>query len=532
MPFTPPPVCSLPGRLRFLGPLPDLVATVLHRPSFEALVDGTGGVPYPRIDRAYLIKILNEEISRAFGHPLRPLVELVLNAVDAAGGARSVDITVADHRVEVADQGEGMSLRTILSRLLLPFATDRVPGVHLGRFGVGFFSVLGMGLSDSPSFSLDVNTGDGASGHLLHATARGKDASSILVSLYETAPTHGTRIRVGSALLEANGTRAYLVDALHFFPHERAVVRIGGTAINDGSLVAGGRSFQEEAAPGLTARFHLGGRGRTSTITSATYHEGVKVQSCFAVGELALLDFPGAVEITEGRDALKPGPAFHAVAATILRRLARLGAEADTTASARLRLADTAAQISALMLQGAAFAEVAVELARALLGPERYLVGIERAEALIGFLGAAVERHLFVPEGFWAARQWSAHLPGERELLDRALTLGPVQSLAALAIKRPDLAGLRLLADRAANPDVVPVALALGRGPPGVMPCLGTRSAVLLRADADALRQPRGWADLYALRTSFDRALGMREGDVERDLIVATPIGLSRVAPV
>src|SRR6185295_9777425 len=76
----PTPVVS---RLRFLGPLPDLVAVGMHRPALEALVAGEASVPPPPVDRAYLLKILDEEIARPFGHPLRPVVELVLNAADA-----------------------------------------------------------------------------------------------------------------------------------------------------------------------------------------------------------------------------------------------------------------------------------------------------------------------------------------------------------------------------------------------------------------------------------------------------------------
>jgi hypothetical protein len=522
---TPPPSAPPPGRLCFLGPLPDLVAVGLHRPSLDAVVAGDAAVPRPPVDRAYLLKILDEEISRPFGHPLRPVVELVLNAADAGRGGHAVEVAAVDGCVEVTDGGEGMDLRAILSRLLLPFATDRVPGVHLGRFGVGFFSVLGFGAAHPASFALDVETGDGASGFLLHARARGRDAASIAVSIREAPPVRGTRVRVVSALLEGAAVRSYLEDALHFFPPERAVVRVGGVPINDGSLVSGGRLFEDDAGAGLVGRFHLGGRGLSSGITAATYHAGVKVQPCFAVGELALLDFPGAVELTEGRDALKPGPAYHAVAAAFHRRLARLGEEPDAPPATRRRIAEIAAQISALMLDGAAFREVAPELARALLGPDCYLVNADRAEALVGFLGPFAEERLFVPESFWAAREWSGHLPGERELLERELTAEPIEALSVLARRRPDLGGLAVLAARAQNPAAVPVALVTGREAPGPLPCLGTRTAVLVRADARAVCAPRGWTDLYALRTSFDRALGTREADVERDLIVATPIG-------
>lgn len=505
------------------------MAVSLHRPALSALLAEQAEIPAPTVDRAYLLKILDEEIGRPFGQPLRPVVELVLNAADAVqrGPAHDavVEVTAGDGSIEVSDAGEGMDLGAILSRLLLPFATDRVPGVHLGRFGVGFFSVLGFGAADPPSFVLDVETGDRRSGFHLRASTRGRGASSFTVSLHEVAPRAGTRVRVGSALLDGAAVRAYLEDALHFFPLERAVVRLAGAPLNDGNLLSGGHYFEDEAGPGLRARFHLGGRALSPGITAATYHGGVKVRACYAVAELALVDFPGVVELTEGRDALKPGPAFAAVAAALHRRLASFGDNPAQDPAARLRIAEIAAQISALMLESAAFREAAPELARALLAPGRYLVSANRVEAVVSFLGPRAADRIFAPESFWAVREWQGLLPGERELLEDELLFDPPEALSTLARRRPDLGGLAELAARARSANAVTVMLGRSRrGPTGALPCLGARGAVLIRADAPAVRDPRGWMDRYALSTSFERALGSREAEVERHLIVESPI--------
>ena len=540
MPVPSIPPAEPPGRLRFLGSLPDLVAIGLHRPALDALAAGDPDVPTPTVDRAYLLKILDEEIARPFGHPLRPVVELILNAADAVQrvhgqgtGARwlapghevGIDVAAEDGGVEVKDRGEGMDLTAILSRLLLPFATDRIPGVHIGRFGVGFFSVLGLGAAHPSSFALDVETGDGQTGFVLHATAWGQGAGTFQVSLHESAPRVGTRVKVRSALLDAAAVRTYLGDALHFFPPERAVVRVDGAPVNDGCLVAGGRYFEDEVEPGARARFHVGGRALSPGITAATYHAGVKVRACYAVGELALVDFPGAVELTEGRDALKPGPLFASVAAAFHRRLARLGADPGLSPAACVRVAELAAQISALMLDSVAFREAAPELARALLAPGRYLVGADRAEAVLAFLGPGAAERLFAPESFWAAREWQGLLPGERELLEDELVLDAPEALSMATRRRADLAGLAAVAARVRSADAVTVMLARGRrSPPGALPCFGARGAVLIRTDARAVREPTGWADRYALETSFDRALGAREADVERRMIVDSPV--------
>ncbi|WP_437314727.1 ATP-binding protein [Sorangium sp. So ce385] len=605
--------------LYFLGALHELVAIGLHRPALDALCAGQRDIAEPPIDRAYLIKILDEEISRQFGHPLRPLIELVLNAADAARAPQPlVDVAVIDGRVDVSDTGAGMGLRAILSRLLIPFATDKRPGIDLGRFGVGFFSVLGLGLSDPESFSLHLTTGDGIEGWAIRVVAwpslgdapertpdeperaRGRASpeltAALMCSVRRIAPLLGTRVRVTSSLLESSAVRAYLRDALHFFPASRALVLLDGAAVNDGRLISGGRLVEERiaAAPAadaddppaasgprptaasgpppaaasgppaeeararlaegrdgaLVARFHVGGRALLPSISAATFHAGVKVEACLAVAELALIDFPAAVELTEGRDALKVGPAFTAAATAFYRRLIQIAAEGGEGRRARDRLAEMAAQISALMLQSAGWDEVAVELARALLGPGRCMVNPERREALLGFLGPSVADRLFVPESFWAEREWQPHLPGERELLEDELEFDPPETLAALARRRGDLAGLPLLVARAVSPHTTMVALCRGRPqagggagaaarrapgalpspdaparrPAGPLPCLGTRRLLLIRDDSAAVRRPAGWCDRYALRAAFDRASGVREADLERDLIVGEPV--------
>src|SRR5262249_11087661 len=100
-------------------------------------------------------------------------------------------------------------------------------------------------------------------------------------------------------------------------------------------------------------------------------------------------------------------------------------------------------------------------------------------------------------------------------------------SLAKTARRRPDLRGLSLFLSRAARPDALIVALARSRSgaPAGPLPCLGSRRGVLIRDDAAAVQSPEGRRDLYALRAGCERGVGAREADVERDLIVASPLG-------
>lgn len=519
------------GECCFLGSLHELVAIGLYRPSLDALVSGQGAISRPPMDRAYLLKVLEEETHRQFAHPLRPIIELILNAVDASlTQPARVDVRIGKATVTVSDAGVGMDLQTILSRLLIPFATDKRAGIDLGRFGVGFFSVIGLGLPDPSSLSVEIETGNGECGYALSVRSDGPEVSSLVCTIRRIAPMQGTRARLRSSLLDADSVRAYLRDTLHFFPMERAILEVDGVVINDGRYVVGGKSFVDsistDASDKHLARYHVGGRGLAMGIGAATYHVGVKVEGCLAIPELSLIDFPGAVELTEGRDALKPCRTFHATAARFYQRLGELGSAPSTSRRTADKLAELAAQISALMLRSTAWSEVAPDLARTLLGPERYLISVERRELIVAFLGSIIEQRLFVPESFWAEREWQGFVPGERELLEAELEMSPAESLASVVWRRPDLAGLGALAPRVDRAEHVLVSLARGRRlPPGPLPCIGLRQAIVIREDAPSVKSLSSWSDLYALRVAFERASGLRESDLERELIVNEPLG-------
>lgn len=523
------------GETCFLGSLHELVAIGLYRPALDALVSGQGTISRPPMDRAYLLKVLEEETHRQFAHPLRPIIELILNAVDATPVQPArVDVRIGKGVVTVTDCGVGMDLQTILSRLLIPFATDKRAGIDLGRFGVGFFSVIGLGLPNPSSLSIEIETGTGTCGYALGVHSDGPEVSSLVCTIRRIAPMQGTRARLQSALLDADTVRAYLRDTLHFFPMDRAVLNVDGIPINDGRYVAGGQRFVDavcadaaaEDSDKHIARYHVGGRGLAMGIGAATYHLGVKVEGCLAIPELSLIDFPGAVELTEGRDALKPCRTFHATAARFYQRLAELGSAPSTPRKTADKLAELAAQISALMLRSTAWSEAAPRLAHALLGPRRYLISVDRRELIVAFLGSTIEERLFVPESFWAEREWQGFVPGERELLDAELEFSPAESLASVVWRRPDLAGLCALAPRVDRAEHVLVSLARGRHlPPGPLPCIGLRQAIIIREDAPAVKGLSSWSDLYALRVAFERASGLRESDLERELIVNEPLG-------
>src|SRR5262249_8619801 len=153
------------------------------------------------------------------------------NAVDALRDEpepRVVDVSVANGAVCVSDAGEGMSLRAVLSKLLVPFATDKRAGLDIGRFGVGFFSVLGFGLAAPEGLGVHVETGTGFEGWAIDVASQGLEVPDLSCSVSPAAARRGTTVRVTSPLIDSDSVRLYLRDALHFFPTARATLRLDG----------------------------------------------------------------------------------------------------------------------------------------------------------------------------------------------------------------------------------------------------------------------------------------------------------------
>ena len=513
---------TTPRRVLYSGSLLRLIAIALHRPSFESLRAGIALPSAIPVDESYLAKVLDEESTRQFAHPLRPILEIVLNAVDALGSTPgAVDIRASDGRAVIEDFGEGMKLDTILSRLLVPFATTKSGPNAIGRFGVGFFSTLGLGRAAPDSFALELETGTSEEGWLLRFQTTGSQIDEILIELEASVPRAGTRVVIQSTLLQSDALSAYLMEALHFFDAGRVTLRLNGEPLNSSAVVRGG-AYGESTYDGVHAgrlRYQIGGTSIRPGIVSGTFHRGVRTDSCAALTQLALVDLPSSVEMTMSRDTLKCGPAFEHAIRAFFNAIETLPKDVFTTDE----VADMAGQLSALLFDHAAWTESAPHLRDTLLN-DRYLIRSDRREALLGFLGPTDWKAFFVPESIWSAHEWLRFLPGEEALLERSLTIHGSCTLLELAEERPDLGSVPYLMARAPDAARVVVTLASSTHPAGPLPCLEVQGSVLLRVDSPCVMRPRSWQDIYAIRIAFDRAFGFREADTERRLIVLEPL--------
>src|SRR2546430_1457602 len=105
-------------------PLVQWIASCLNREQLDKLIATiTKDEPIETLASAnhpLLPKILKEVVTKQFSQPDRPVVELILNAVDAGQGGdepSTVHVRSKYKQIEVLDRGKSMDLKEILSVL-------------------------------------------------------------------------------------------------------------------------------------------------------------------------------------------------------------------------------------------------------------------------------------------------------------------------------------------------------------------------------------------------------------------------------
>ncbi len=155
----------------------------------------------------YVGRIVKEEVTKQFPHKDRPVVEVVLNAVDAnhsKGGERDVHVSGSAGRILVRDNGDSLGLEEILKFLILPFSTekdDAPTGMYIGEFGVGFFSTLRYCIEDPGHGTVLVEANRNPAAYEAKFYATGSDTSSLRMRLRRRRPVRsiGTHVTIAKA---------------------------------------------------------------------------------------------------------------------------------------------------------------------------------------------------------------------------------------------------------------------------------------------------------------------------------------------
>ncbi|MBW3015960.1 ATP-binding protein [Candidatus Woesearchaeota archaeon] len=255
-------------------------------------------------NKNYLEKVLREEVVKQFSEANRPVLEIILNSIDAKPEGvddYQIHTKIRKRYISIQDQGDSMNLDQILTLLTIPFNTNKDRLKDIGRFGVGFLSSFSYCLKEPKSAKIVVNTDDGNEAYSVEFYATGDKVSDIRMKIRRGSQRKkGTLVTIQQSKVDEN-LHDYLKRHLSSMPSFRAKIFVDRNEINksehewyssDVDLDIFGRK--------LTQKVHIQENANGLQLNS----QGILIRR-FNNRDNLTIDFPPAIEPAEGRDELK-----------------------------------------------------------------------------------------------------------------------------------------------------------------------------------------------------------------------------------
>jgi len=187
----------------------------------------------------YIEKILREEAMKQFSDTRRPVLEVILNSIDARPEDMPhdyvINVVARKPYVTIADNGSGMTLDEILRLLIIPFSTEKEGIEEIGRFGVGFLSTFNYCLEAPSKNRVQVLTQTDSGAYSATFYSTGKKVSDIRMKIRKSRGKGPAETRV---IINRNfGTKEflseYITDHLKTMSPLTALINVNGKPIND-----------------------------------------------------------------------------------------------------------------------------------------------------------------------------------------------------------------------------------------------------------------------------------------------------------
>lgn len=302
--------------------LTDWISVSLHRKSLDEIVNKIrSGEPINfgknierEENRRYIEKIMREEVIKQFSDIKRPMLEVVLNAIDAKPKGLDedyvIDIHANSNKFWVIDNGTGMSIEEILRLLIIPFSTEKDGISEIGRFGVGFLSTFNYCLLNPYTGKVFVQTDNGKEAHDLTFYSTSESVTDLHMKVKRRKPKkRGTTVLIKRAY-DKKEAAGYIGGHLKTIPSYVVKIGINGEQLNnDGSkwysvpvkLKISEKEITQES--GLQIReFVIGADSKYQIQLTA---QGVFVKGFSSESFIATASFPPAIRLVEGRDNFK-----------------------------------------------------------------------------------------------------------------------------------------------------------------------------------------------------------------------------------
>ncbi len=267
-------------------------------------------------NKKYIEKILREEIIKQFSQSNRPVLEVILNSIDAQPIEAldyTVNISAKKKKAIISDFGKGMELEDILKLLVVPFSTEKDGINEIGRFGVGFLSTFNYCIEKPFKNIVRFETETSKGRYRADFYAEGKEVGDMKMKLSKRNRDgrNGTIVTIHRNFGNKKDLADYINGDLHTMSPLTAKLVVNNYQINNVDeknlfvspveLVIRGKKINQRVGIAITK---INPEFYTSTIQLTA--SGVKVHTSASAGKRdTIVYFPSAIKVVEGRDEFK-----------------------------------------------------------------------------------------------------------------------------------------------------------------------------------------------------------------------------------
>jgi len=226
----------------------------------------------------------------------RSIVELTCNAIDAnAEGENRVEVSIDEHGYTVRDHGSGMNPYVILEKLMIPKVSGKTGKETIGRFGVGFYTVLSH-LKRKTDF-VRIETHDGQTGHVIEFKIHERTGDIFVHTEKNDALEKGTSITVQTENFDSQDAEKLCRELLAY--NDRSDIILNGEKMNKAEDF---ESVKSENA-GVKYSTESDGASKVSLMVNGVVIEHFNISGTNLCKELAI-DFPLTCSLPESRSEL------------------------------------------------------------------------------------------------------------------------------------------------------------------------------------------------------------------------------------
>ncbi len=243
---------------------------------------------------------LEHDIQAQSAEANRSIIELTCNAIDAnEGESRQVDVTVSETGYSVRDHGSGMNPYVILEKLMIPKVSGKTGKETIGRFGVGFYTVLSH-LKRKNDF-VRVETHDGQTGHIIEFKIHERTGDIFVHTEKNDELQKGTNVVVQAEDFDGGDAEKLCRELLEH--NDRGDIIMNGERINKQEGFENIRGEQT----GIKYSTEIGDKSKVSIMVNGVVIETINISGANVCHEVAI-DFPLNCSLPESRSELSVDP--------------------------------------------------------------------------------------------------------------------------------------------------------------------------------------------------------------------------------